>query len=76
MSTADRTIRTPLGRQPYIQVLLTIVLGLVFGAIWPKAEAMLQSLGDALVALIQMMIAPVIFCAIVYDGASMRDSTH
>jgi aerobic C4-dicarboxylate transport protein len=70
---ADPAVRTPLWRQLYVQVLVAIVLGLVFGALWPKAGAALKPLGDAFVALIKMMIAPVIFCTIVHGISSMRD---
>jgi aerobic C4-dicarboxylate transport protein len=70
---AEPAARTPLWRQLYVQVLVAIVLGLVFGAIWPKAGAALKPLGDAFVALIKMMIAPVIFCTIVHGISSMRD---
>jgi aerobic C4-dicarboxylate transport protein len=67
------TSRVPLWRRLYVQVLVAIVLGLLFGALWPRAGAALKPLGDAFVALIRMMIAPVIFCTIVHGIASMRD---
>ena len=67
------TARTSLWRQLYIQALVAIVLGLAFGALWPKAGVALKPLGDAFVALIKMMIAPVIFCTIVHGIGSMRD---
>jgi aerobic C4-dicarboxylate transport protein len=66
--------RTPLWRQIYFQVIVAIVLGLSFGALWPHAGASLKPLGDAFIALIKMMIAPIIFCTLVHGIGSMRDT--
>src|ERR1700759_1661847 len=60
-------------RKIYIQVLLAIVVGIVFGALWPDAGAAMKPLGDAFIALIRMMIGPVIFCTIVHGIGSMHD---
>lgn len=57
----------------YVQVLIAVVLGSLIGHFFPKTGIALKPLGDAFVALIRMMIAPVIFCVIVQGIASMSD---
>jgi len=60
-------------RQLYIQVLIAILLGVVLGVVAPDWAKSVKWMGDAFVALIRMMIAPVIFCTIVHGIASMGD---
>ena len=60
-------------RKIYWQVLIAIVLGVVFGWLWPATGAAMKPLGDAFIALIRMMIGPVIFCTIVHGIGSMHD---
>ena len=57
----------------YIQVLIAILIGILIGHFSPKTGLALKPLGDAFVALIRMMIAPVIFCVVVQGIASMTD---
>jgi len=57
----------------YVQVLIAIAVGIAIGYFFPKTGAALKPLGDAFIALIKMMIAPVIFCTVVHGIASMRD---
>src|SRR5579864_1855356 len=57
----------------YIQVLIAIALGIVLGYYFPKTGVAMKPLGDAFIALIKMMIAPVIFCTVVHGIGSMRD---
>src|ERR1700731_4018753 len=57
----------------YIQVLIAIGLGIVIGHYFPKAGLAMKAFGDAFIALIKMMIAPVIFCTVVHGIGSMRD---
>jgi aerobic C4-dicarboxylate transport protein len=57
----------------YIQVIIAIVLGVLIGHFYPKTGVALKPLGDAFIALIKMMIAPIIFCNIVHGIASMND---
>ena len=59
----------------YIQVLIAIVIGILLGHFWPTLATQMKPLGDAFIALIRMMIAPVIFCTVVHGIASMRDMT-
>ncbi|MBV9075974.1 MAG: dicarboxylate/amino acid:cation symporter [Methylobacteriaceae bacterium] len=65
--------RTPWYRVLYIQVLIAIVIGIALGAVAPETAKSMKWLGDAFIALIKMMIAPVIFCTIVHGIASMGD---
>jgi len=60
-------------RQLYIQVLGAVVLGALVGALWPTVGAELKPLGDAFIALIRMMIAPLIFCTVVTGIASVEN---
>src|ERR1700724_27243 len=57
----------------YIQVLIAIALGIALGHFFPKTGVAMKPLGDAFIALIKMMIAPVIFCTVVHGIASMSD---
>jgi aerobic C4-dicarboxylate transport protein len=52
---------------------IAIGLGIGIGYFYPHTGIALKPLGDAFVALIKMMIAPVIFCTIVHGIASMSD---
>ena len=63
----------PLHRALYSQVLLGIVLGIVFGYVWPIAGASLKPLADGFINLVKMMVAPVVFCTIVIGIAGMKD---
>jgi ABC-type dipeptide/oligopeptide/nickel transport system permease subunit len=56
----------------YIQVLIAITIGVLVGYFYPKTGTALKPLGDAFIALIRMMIAPVIFCTVVHGIASME----
>jgi aerobic C4-dicarboxylate transport protein len=65
-------------RQPwysilYVQVIVAILLGVAVGHYFPSTGVALKPLGDAFIALIRMMIAPVIFCTVVHGIASMSD---
>src|SRR5262245_30977286 len=57
----------------YIQVLIAIAIGIAIGHLYPQFGTSLKPLGDAFIALIKMMIAPVIFCTVVHGIASMSD---
>jgi L-cystine uptake protein TcyP (sodium:dicarboxylate symporter family) len=57
----------------YVQVLIAIALGVGVGYFYPHLGKELKPLGDAFIALIKMMIAPVIFCTVVHGISSMGD---
>ncbi len=65
-------MRRPLS-QLWFQVLLATALGVLLGGVWPAVGARMKPLGDAFIALIRMIVAPVIFCTVVHGIAGMRD---
>lgn len=60
-------------RELYAQVLLAVVLGVLVGLFYPGLGKTLAPLGVGFIKLIQMIIAPIIFCTIVNGVASMGD---
>jgi aerobic C4-dicarboxylate transport protein len=60
-------------RNLYIQVIIAIILGVVLGFLAPPKGVAMKPFGDAFVALIRMMIAPVIFCTVVHGIATVGD---
>ncbi|WP_028922616.1 cation:dicarboxylate symporter family transporter [Pseudonocardia acaciae] len=59
----------------YVTVLVAIVLGAALGLVAPDVGASLQPVGTGFIALIQMLIAPVVFCTIVTGVASAGQLT-
>jgi aerobic C4-dicarboxylate transport protein len=59
--------------QLYIQVLIAVVAGILLGALYPAAGESVKPLGDALIKMIKMMIAPIVFCTVVHGIASVQD---
>jgi len=60
-------------RSLYFQVLIAIALGVLLGALYPQAGAMMKPFGDGFIKLIKMLIAPVIFCTVVTGIAGVED---
>src|SRR5690349_7380179 len=60
----------------YISVLVAMALGIAVGFLFPEVGKDLRPLGTGFVALIQMMIAPVIFCTIVLGVGSIRKAAQ
>lgn len=58
----------------YIQVLIGLLLGITVGHYWPEFGASLKPLGDGFVKLVNMMIAPIVFCTIVSGITSLGES--
>lgn len=71
--TTERSKPVPLYRALYSQVLFGIVLGIVFGYIWPSGGSSLKPVADGFVNLLKMMVAPVVFCTIVIGIAGMKN---
>lgn len=57
----------------YFQVLVAIVIGIIFGYLYPTLGTEMKPLGDAFIKLIKMIIGPIIFCTIVVGIAGMGD---
>ena len=54
----------PLYMQLYFQVLVGVLLGVVMGLLWPTYGEAMKPLGDAFIAIVKMIIAPVIFVTV------------
>lgn len=57
----------------YVQVLVAIVAGGLFGYVAPDQAVALKPLGDGFIALVKMVIGPVIFCTVVLGIAGAGD---
>lgn len=57
----------------YIQVLLGILAGIALGIVAPGVAVKMKPLGDAFIALLRIMLAPIIFCTVVHGLASVQD---
>ena len=55
----------------YLQVLVAVALGVLFGYFAPNQAAAMKPLGDAFIALVKMMIAPIVFTTVVVGIAHM-----
>ena len=53
-------------RQLYVQVLIGILLAVVLGIVAPSVAVAMKPLGDAFIALLRTVLAPIIFCSIVH----------
>ncbi|GLU33610.1 C4-dicarboxylate transport protein [Trinickia caryophylli] len=63
-------------RPLYVQVLIGTGLGIALGHFSPLYGATFKPLGDAFVALIRMMIAPIVFCTIVGGIGSLHAQSN
>ncbi|MEV7086234.1 cation:dicarboxylase symporter family transporter [Streptomyces sp. NPDC093085] len=63
------TLRTSL----FAQVALALVLGVLLGRLWPDAGTAVQPLGDGFIRLIKAVIAPLVFCVVVFGIAGAGD---
>jgi aerobic C4-dicarboxylate transport protein len=59
--------------QVYFQVLIAIVLGGLLGLLFPTVGESMKPLGDAMIKIIRMTIAPIVFCTVVHGIAGMQD---
>src|SRR6201991_3695929 len=65
--------RTPAYRTLYAQVIAAIVIGGLLGHFAPSFAVALKPLGDAFIALVKMIIAPVIFLTLSSGIAGMTN---
>jgi aerobic C4-dicarboxylate transport protein len=72
-TTAGASAHPPWWRHLYVQVLIAIVIGALLGHFFPIYGASMKPFGDAFIAAIRMVIAPIIFCTVVHGIASMED---
>jgi len=64
-------VKKALRKNLFLQVVLAIVLGILFGHFFPEQAVKMAPLGKAFINLIKMLIAPIIFCTIVAGVAGM-----
>src|SRR5216110_167499 len=55
----------------YVQVLVGIALGVLFGFVAPERAAAMRPLGDGFIKLVRMLIAPIVFTTVVVGIAHM-----
>ena len=60
-------------RQLYIQVIIAILLAIVLGLVAPETAIAMKPLGDAFIALLRMLLAPIIFCSVVLGLTHVGD---
>ena len=78
--TMDRVeaapVKKPWYKLLYIQVLIAIVLGVLFGWLSPEyaKSDWVKAMGDGFIKLIKMVIAPIIFCTIVSGISHIQDA--
>ncbi|MFM0737192.1 dicarboxylate/amino acid:cation symporter [Paraburkholderia xenovorans] len=65
--------RRPFYKVLYVQVIVAIAIGVLFGHCLPADAVAMKPLGDAFIKLVRMIIGPVIFCTVVTGIASMHD---
>jgi aerobic C4-dicarboxylate transport protein len=75
VTAVDPAAPAPRRRWPhlYIQVLIAIVAGGLYGHFDPQRAVALKPLGDGFIALLKMIIGPVIFCTVVLGVAGAGD---
>ena len=85
-TSAPHATRKPFYKILYVQVLAAIVLGALFGWLYPNAEHPLffswlyarnegiGALGEGFIKLIKMVIAPIIFCTVVSGIAHVQSA--
>ena len=57
----------------YVQVLIAALAGVIVGLLWPETGEAMRPLGDAFIAVVKMIIAPVVFCTVAIGIAHMSD---
>ena len=60
-------------KQLWFQVLVGMTAGILLGWLRPGLGQDMKPFGDAFIALVRMIIAPVIFCTVVHGVAGMND---
>src|ERR1700724_2057464 len=65
--------RAPLYSSLFVQVVAALILGIVLGVVKPDFAISLKILSDAFLKLIQMIVAPIVFCVVVHGIAGAGD---
>jgi aerobic C4-dicarboxylate transport protein len=56
---------TILKKSLFYQVIIALVLGVLMGIVVPEQAQQMKALGDVFIRLIQLLIAPIVFCVVV-----------
>jgi aerobic C4-dicarboxylate transport protein len=67
------SVRKPLYKSLYAQVLTAVAIGVLLGHYYPEVAVTMKPFGDGFIKLIKMIIAPIIFCTVVVGIAGMED---
>src|ERR1700689_4149311 len=65
--------RAPLYNSLFVQVVAALVLGIILGMAAPDFAISLKILSDGFLKLIQMIVAPIVFCVVVHGIAGAGD---
>jgi aerobic C4-dicarboxylate transport protein len=68
-----RMPKRPFYTSLYVQVLIAIAIGVVFGVVSPERAAAMKPLGDGFIKLVKMVIAPIVFTTVVVGIAHMGE---
>ncbi|CAM3550181.1 dicarboxylate/amino acid:cation symporter [Rouxiella silvae] len=72
IATSNVNNKTPWYKHLYVQVLIAIIVGVIFGHFAPDAGTQMKPLGDTFIKVIRLLIAPIVFCTIVSGIANMK----
>jgi len=72
IATSNINNKTPWYKHLYVQVLIAIIVGVLFGHFAPDAGTQMKPLGDTFIKVIRLLIAPIVFCTIVSGIANMK----
>src|SRR6202171_495602 len=73
ITTTAPVARKPLYTSLFVQVLVALLLGIVLGVAAPEFAISLKIFSDAFLKLIQMIVAPIVFCVVVHGIAGAGD---
>ncbi|WP_025691230.1 cation:dicarboxylate symporter family transporter [Paenibacillus zanthoxyli] len=71
MNKTAAKVRQPFYKGLFFQIMMSIVLGILVGYIWPTFGIALKPLGDGFIKLIKMIISPLVFVVVVLGIAKV-----
>ncbi len=57
----------------HVQVLIALILAVIVGILAPATAVRMKPLGDAFIALLRMLLAPIVFCTVVHGLSHAQD---
>ncbi|OLL33268.1 C4-dicarboxylate transporter DctA [Burkholderia sp. SRS-W-2-2016] len=60
-------------RKLHVQVLLALLFAVALGVLAPATAIAMKPLGDAFIALLRMLLAPIVFCTVVHGMSHVQD---